>query len=192
MLKIISLHTIKQIFETEAKIPLSAMAKITYISCLSYWFEDMPADLDSNTGFDVVIAQMKTLNHFTELQAAGLVQINPDTVTFYNVWNRHIDKTLLNKPSPEVYLGLHEQKPANEYEKDLLASRNAFDLLGMRHKLSDKQIEDLMKEFVKEQDAVGNKYYHAGDCISHCLRWVGKKAPTMGKSNVGGGKNVWN
>ncbi len=85
MLKIISLHTIKQIFETEAVNTLSPMAKMSYISCLMYWFEDMPADLDSTSGFDIVQAQIKSFekNHryFMEMELAGLVKITTGTAT---------------------------------------------------------------------------------------------------------------
>ncbi len=192
MLKAISLHTLKQIFETEALAPLSPMARMSYISCLMYYFEDMSMDLDSAQSFNIIKAQVKaydkTLRYFEEMQTAGLVQINDQTITFINHWNRHIDKNLLTKPDPEHHFNGSEPKSATEHLNDLLENKSLFDLIKMHHKLSDEQIKGLIYEFAKEGEVTKTKYYNPARCAEHCFRWINKKAPKMSKVNPGTGK----
>lgn len=193
MLRIISLHTLKQIFETEVRVSLSPMAQMTYINCLMYWFDGMPLDLESANAFDIVKAQMKSYpaneKYFKEMETAGIVQINSETITFFNYWRKHIDKDLLNKPSPEQYLQRSEEKPAREYLSELLVNRSLFDLVGMRHKFPEDKIKELIKEFVQEQDVTKKKYFNPDRCAEHCIRWINKKAPHVPKgTGAGNGK----
>lgn len=186
MLRVISLHTIKQIFETEALTQLSPMAKMSYISCLMYYFEDMPMDLESTNTFDIIKAQIKSYNttqkYFNEMQEAGLVKINQETITFFNHWRKHIDKELLNKPSPAEYLQQSEPKTANDLLPELLKNKSLFELVDMRHKLLPEKIIQLIKEFAKEGEVTKAVYYNPARCAEHCFRWINKKAPQIPKN----------
>lgn len=193
MLRVISLHTIKQIFETESLTQLSPMAKMSYISCLMYYFEDMPLDLESANAFDIIKAQIKSYNttqkYFNEMQEAGLVKINPETITFFNHWRKHIDKDLLKKPTPEQYLNQSEPKLAKELYNDLIQNKSMFELIQMRTKLPEDKIIQYIQEFVKEGEVTKTVYYNPSRCAEHCFRWITKKAPVAPKlTNNPGGK----
>jgi len=185
MLRVISLHTIKQIFETESLTQLSPMAKMSYISCLMYYFEDMPLDLESTNTFDIIKAQIKSYNttqkYFNEMQEAGLVKINHETITFFNHWRKYIDKSLLNKPTPEQYLQQTEPKSAKELQDELFNNKSLFELIDMRHKLPKEKIIQLIKEFIKEGEVRKIVYYNPARCAEHCFQWFNKKAPSQPK-----------
>lgn len=194
MLKAISLHTIKQIFEIEAMQPLSPMAKMSYISCLMYYFEDMPMDLESADAFDIIKAQIKsynsTLKYFTEMQHAGLVKINSETITFFNHWRKHIDKDLLNKPTIAQHFKQEDAKSATQLKPELLKNKSLFDLIGMKHKFSEQKIIELIGEFCQEGEVSKTVYYNPAKCAEHCFRWINKKAPLVSKTVPGTGSKL--
>ncbi len=125
------------------------------------------------------------------MEAAGLVKINFESVTFFNLWRKHIDKDLLNKPTPEQYLQPKEEFPAEHYLNDLLTNKKLFELLGMRHKFTPDKIKELVKEFVQEKEVTKTtKYINADRCAEHCIRWINKKAPHVPKTNSSGAGKI--
>lgn len=181
MLKVISLHTLQQIFEVEAQEKLSAMAKMSYIACLTHYFEDKPATTEFCTGFDIDRKDMKmteaTIRYFNELQDAGLVMLNDRTITFINHWNRHIDKRQVEPTADATLLNLMAYKHVREFEEELLKNEEIFELMDMKHKLKKDAVKKLMTLFIKEQSAVDKHYPNHSSCFLHFISWGAKKAP---------------
>ena len=179
MLKVITLYTIQKIFELEATDTVSQMTKLVYINTLMHYFEDKEATTANCGTFEILKADIKnptrTMKYFYELENACLVVIGENTISFENKWYKYIDKSKLDKISPEEHVAMASAMPGKSFEKDLLGNVNAFDLLGMRHKLSPERISELIKEFIMESAAKNKTYYNAGDCANHCINWFNKK-----------------
>lgn len=190
MLKVISLHTIQKIFEYEVLKPVSALSKLSYINTLIFYFEGKEATVDNCKAFEIPINQVKnpnkTMKYYIELQEAGLVKINDTTISFPNKWFKYIDKNLLDKVTPQEYVGMVGAKSITEFEQNLLKGGSAFELLGMRHKLSTQRITELIREFILEQKTKESVYYSDADVAKHCINWFNKRIPLLPKSQQGG------
>jgi len=179
MLKLINLYTIDKILNEVAEIKLSTTAKFLYINCLTHHFRDKPATTSNSIAFDIFISDIpdfkKLENHFEQLDKAGLIEIQDRRIKFLNHWGQSIDRTLLDKLT-EVSMGT-VSKLASEYKEELLNRQSLYELIGMQHKLSIKQIDVLIETFVKEQDTFEKKYSSFSDCLKHFSNWV-RKTPS--------------
>jgi hypothetical protein len=175
MLKLISLHTINSIFKLDSLIEnLSAKCKVAYIQCLTYHFEDLEPKIINLKGFDIYkkVLNQKSLLLFNELEKAGLVVVNEDTITFINHWNKYIDKSKLDKVQPHEYLALMDYKKATDYKQDILNSGSFFELIQMEFKVDASKVVYLVNRFFNEQNAHEQSYPNYQGASRHCLSWI--------------------
>ncbi len=185
MLKLISLHTINSIFNLDSLISLTAKAKVAYIQCLTYHFEDLEPKIVNLQGFDLHkrVINQKSIVYFQELEKAGLVKINDTTITFVNHWHKYIDKSQLEKVKAHEYLGLMDYKKAIDYKDELLNNQTFCELIQMEFKINAEKVVYLVNRFFNEQNAVEQSYANYQSASRHCLSWIRKEM----KNNSGGG-----
>lgn len=188
MLKQISLYAIKQIFEKEATIKISANSKMCYISCLMHHFDGLPANLDALAGFDLQKRDIKNFarlfNNFLEMSEAGLIKINEHSITFFNHWAKHVDKTRLERANPHEYLGTLNWQKAAEFKENLLKNENLYDLLGIQKGASAQIVKEKIDLFIKEQTAVEKMYPNLTECTKHFINWFNKTVPAATKNSL--------
>jgi hypothetical protein len=177
MLKLISLYTINSIFNLDSLIILSAKAKIAYIQCLTYHFEDLEPKIVNLQGFELNkrVINQKSLVYFQELDKAGLVKLNDNTITFINHWHKYIDKSQLEKVKAHEYLGLMDYKKAIDYQEELLNNQTFSELLQMEFKIDKDKVVYLVNRFFNEQNAVEQSYANYQSASRHCLSWIRKE-----------------
>lgn len=185
MLKHISLHTINSIFNLDSLFSLSAKAKVAYLQCLTYHFEDLEPKMVNLQSFELQkrIVNQKSIVYFQELEKAGLVKINENTITFINHWHKYIDKSSFEKVKAHEYLGLMDYKKANDYKDELLNSDSFSELLQMEFKIDRQKVVYLLNRFFNEQNAIEQSYANYQSASRHCLSWIRKEM----KNNSGGG-----
>ena len=185
MLKLFSLHTLNSIFNQDSLISLSAKAKIAYIQCLTYHFEDLEPKIINLQSFELHkrVVNQKSIVYFQELEKAGLVIINESTITFINHWHKYIDKSQLEKVKAHEYLGLMDYKKANDYKDELLKSDSFSELLQMEFKIDKDKVVYLLNRFFNEQNAIEQSYANYQSASRHCLSWIRKEM----KNSIGGG-----
>lgn len=185
MLKHISLHTINSIFNLDSLFSLSAKAKVAYLQCLTYHFEDLEPKMVNLQSFELQkrIVNQKSIVYFQELEKAGLVKINDDTITFINHWHKYIDKSSFEKVKAHEYLGLMDYKKANDYKDELLNSDSFSELLQMEFKIDRQKVVYLLNRFFNEQNAIEQSYANYQSASRHCLSWIRKEM----KNTSGGG-----
>lgn len=174
MLKHISLYCINQIFETEALVKISPKAKVAYIQCLIFHFEDLEPSHENTEAFDILKTRVKprSIPLFEEMAQAGLVQISEKWITFINLWNNHIDKTSFKRVTPTEFMAISGYKPAKEYMADILSNESFYDLAAMQFKLSKEKITELIQLFFKTQEAHQQPYPNYTAASRHCLGWI--------------------
>ena len=184
MLKLFSLHTLNSIFNQDSLISLSAKAKIAYIQCLTYHFEDLEPKIVNLQSFELHkrVVNQKSIVYFQELEKAGLVIINESTITFINHWHKYIDKSQLEKVKAHEYLGLMDYKKAIDYKEELLNNQTFSELLQMEFKIDKDKVVYLVNRFFNEQNAVEQSYANYQSASRHCLSWIRKEM----KNNSGG------
>ena len=177
MLKLFSLYTINSIFNLDSLIILSAKAKIAYIQCLTYHFEDLEPKIINLQSFELNkrVINQKSLVYFQELDKAGLVKLNEDTITFINHWHKYIDKSQLEKVKAHEYLGLMDYKKAIDYQEELLNNQTFSELLQMEFKIDKYKVVYLVNRFFNEQNAVEQSYANYQSASRHCLSWIRKE-----------------
>jgi hypothetical protein len=177
MLKLFSLHTLNSIFNLDSLIILSAKAKIAYIQCLTYHFEDLEPKIINLQSFELNkrVINQKSLVYFQELDKAGLVKLNEDTITFINHWHKYIDKSQLEKVKAHEYLGLMDYKKAIDYQEELLNNQTFSELLQMEFKIDKDKVVYLVNRFFNEQNAVEQSYANYQSASRHCLSWIRKE-----------------
>lgn len=185
MLKHISLHTINSIFNLDSLFSLSAKAKVAYLQCLTYHFEDLEPKMVNLQSFELQkrIVNQKSIVYFQELEKAGLVKINENTITFINHWHKYIDKSSFEKVKAHEYLGLMDYKKANDYKDELLNSDSFSELLQMEFKIDRQKVVYLLNRFFNEQNAIEQSYPNYQSASRHCLSWIRKEM----KNTSGGG-----
>ena len=185
MLKLFSLHTLNSIFNQDSLISLSAKAKIAYIQCLTYHFEELEPKIVNLQSFELHkrVVNQKSIVYFQELEKAGLVIINESTITFINHWHKYIDKSQLEKVKAHEYLGLMDYKKANDYKDELLKSDSFSELLQMEFKIDKYKVVYLLNRFFNEQNAIEQSYANYQSASRHCLSWIRKEM----KNSSGGG-----
>lgn len=174
MLKHISLYCINKIFETEALVKISPKAKVAYIQCLVFHFEDLEPSHENTEAFDILKTRVKprSLPLFEEMAKAGLVQINDKWITFVSLWQKHIDKSAFKRVTPTEYMAISGYKPAEEYMADILSNQSFYDLTGMQLKLSKERTTELIQLFFKTQEAHKQPYANYTAASRHCLGWI--------------------
>ena len=177
MLKLFSLHTLNSIFNQDSLISLSAKAKIAYIQCLTYHFEDLEPKIVNLQSFELHkrVVNQKSIVYFQELEKAGLVIINESTITFINHWHKYIDKSQLEKVKAHEYLGLMDYKKAIDYKEELLNNQTFSELLQMEFKIDKDKVVYLVNRFFNEQNAVEQSYANYQSASRHCLSWIRKE-----------------
>jgi len=176
MLTVINLYTIDKILNEEAEVKLSPLAKMLYIGCLTHHFKNKKPTVASAVAFDMFMNDIpdytKYEKLFQELHKAGLVVIGNTEVRFNNCWGKHIDRSKLDKVSPEEYVAGFTFLPASKYKEEMLKSQSLVELTLMKNKITRKQFEALLELFVKEQDTFEKKYTGYTDCARHFSSWI--------------------
>ena len=194
MLAIITLNTIDKIFTEVAEVPLSAMAKMLYINCLTHYFRDRPPTTVDANAFGLAIGEIpkyeKLLPHFRELDRAGLIKIELTEVRFLNCWNKYIDKSRVSRVSPETFLGNYAPQDTASFKKELLAQEITFENIQMKYKIDRKRVEELIDIFFKEQDFVKKKYSNFSDCAGHFWNWLPKHVAAAGSASAKSGREI--
>lgn len=185
MLKHISLYCINQIFETEALIKISPKAKVAYIQCLIFNFEELEPSHENMEAFDILKTRVKprSLPLFEEMAKAGLVQISDKWITFISLWKNHIDKSAFRKVSPTEYMIMSGYKPAEEYKDDMLKNESFYDIVGMQLKLSKERTTEMIQLFFKTQGAHEQSYPNYNAASRHCLAWIHKQVVPIRYNN---------
>ena len=94
--------------------------------------------------------------------------------------------------------GAITKKHVKEFEADLYSSDKLMELSELKHKMSKKETQAMLKVFIIEQQTKDAQYKSAADVMSHFIAWMGKKTtistittdaeknsnkPTVGKSS---------
>jgi|688.fasta_scaffold593076_2 hypothetical protein len=185
MLKLISLYTINKIFSVDSLINnLNPKCKIAYIQCLTYHFEDLEPKIVNLQSFDIPkkVINIKSMELFKQLEQAGLVIINDNSLTFVNHWHKYIDKSQLEKVKPHEYLGLMDYKLANNFKNDIINSGSFCELILMEYKIDRDKVVYLINRFFNEQNTHEQSYPNYQAASRHCLSWIKKEL----KNNQGG------
>ncbi len=194
MLTVINLYTIDKIFNEDAEFKLSPTAKMLYINCLTHHFKEKKPTVLGAVAFSIFINDIRDYHKFErlfqELHKAGLVIIGTTEIQFQNHWGKHIDRSKLDKVSPEEYVAGFSFELASKYKEEILGHTSLFELTQMKHKVSKKQIEDLLDLFVKEQDTFGKKYNGFSDCVKHFTYWIPNNLSKTQNENVKTGAKV--
>ena len=176
MLTVINLYTIDMIFADCGDVKLKPLTKMLYINCLMHHFRDKKPTVANAVAFSIFISDIPNYDTyekmFQELHKAGLVIIGISDVRFENVWGKHIDRTKLDKVSPQEYVAGFSFAKASGFKEDMLKSDSLIELLQMKYKISRKQIETLISLFIKEQDAFEKQYSSYADCTKHFTYWI--------------------
>lgn len=188
MIDLISLRTLNSIFNIESLFKLSPKASLAYIQCLIYHFEDLEPKIVNLKGFDIKknVINKKSIYLFLELEKAGLLKVNEESITFINHWAKYIDKSKLEKVQPHEYLALMDYKKAISYKEDLLNSGSFLELIQMEFKIDQDKVECLINRFFNEQSAHHQSYPNYQGASRHCLSWIKKelkKTSTIGIIN---------
>jgi hypothetical protein len=175
MLTVINLYTIDRIFE-EAEVKITPLAKMLYINCLMHHFRDKKPTVTSAVAFDLFMNDIPDYKRyeklFEELHKGGLVIIGDTRVSFNNLWGRHIDRSMLEKVSAEEYVAGFQFKLASGFKDEMLKNGALTDVIKMKNGISQKQYEELLELFIKEQDAYDKKYSGYTDCVKHFSYWI--------------------
>lgn len=178
MLKLITLHTIKSIFDN-ATCEVSSLSKMIYVNCLIHHFGDLEPIEENSVGFELSDEEVKFekfKKNFQELKKAEIVNIGFDCyITFYPLWNRYIDKTLIEKKKVVVD------------EKEIFAhlSNEMFlDIVCIKNKISVQYAKVLIQKFAMEQLALNKKHFSESDCKKHFLNWVKYNIVEQGHNKV--------
>jgi len=170
MLKMISLHTINEIFKENDCNTLSIKSKMLYINILTHHFKDLRATTENQSAFSLLIKDIPHFkiwhDNFKALESKNLVSIDDNSVHFLNAWGQHIDRSKLDLEEKE------NNNRYEEYKKILHDSQSMLELSMMKHKLSKPRIFKLIDEFIKEQEAFFTLYKSERECVKHFHFWI--------------------
>lgn len=169
MLSVITLHTIKMIFDNDAQTKLSASDKMFYINCLMHHFEGMPKTLQGSFAFELSKDSFGDFKKFegciNRLSESGLVQKKESSVFFVNVWGKYLD--LQQLPKEEKLF-----KQTSEFRDKLINEEMKY-LLSTKYgtALTIDRVKSLANLFCKEQDLVQSTYENERDFKKHFIAW---------------------
>jgi hypothetical protein len=183
---------LNQIFE-QSKTKIGGMAKMVYINCLMYHFESLDASQENAQSFDIYDVELdyaKYERHFVELHKAGLIQIREKSIHFINHWGQLINRTELDAPNPDRYVGDLPYHGINQYEERMKTSAILIEQCQRQHKLSKQQVENALNDFIQEQIAITKTYIDYQACSQHFYFWLGKKAQIIKSSKPASSNNI--
>lgn len=176
MLTVINLYTIDKIFNEDAEIKLSTMAKMLYVNCLTHHFKSKTPTVSNAVAFDIFKNDIPNYNKyeriFEELHKAGLIVVGINAVSFINCWGKHINRSLLDKVSPQEYVAGFQFQSPEQFKEELQKNQTLRELTAMKYKISSRQLEALIGLFVTEQTTFDKKYHNFADCIKHFTYWI--------------------
>lgn len=176
MLTVINLYAIDKIFAECSEVKLKPLTKMLYINCIMHHFRDKKPTVANAVAFSMFVNDIPNYDiyekMFQELHKAGLVVIGLSEIRFENVWGKHIDRSKLDKVSPQEYVAGFTFSKASGFKDEMTKSDSLIELLQMKYKISRKQIEALIPLFVKEQDNFEKQYSSYADCIKHFTYWI--------------------
>lgn len=188
MLKLITLHTIDEIFK-EVQCPLGALEKMLYLNCIVHHFRNLEPTSSNSVAFDIPTTEIPNYTtyerQFKELEKAGLVEVNPFSIHFINHWGAKIDRTQLRQ-TKSGFMGDLPVENAEQLKKELVENEYMYELMAMKHKFSREDYIRLIDMFIAEQMAVSKKYANLNDCFKHFMFWIPlqkNRMPNEKKSN---------
>lgn len=188
MLTVINLYVIDKIINEVAECKLSNNAKMLYINCLTYHFKNKKPTVANAVAFEIFKNDIPSYNKyertFEELHKAGLVIVGMNAVSFNNCWGQHINKSLLDRVSPQEYVAGFQFQTPEQFKEELLNSQMLYELTSMKYKVSKRQLELLIDLFVKEQTTFDKKYNNFADCIKHFTYWIPHNTDKAPKENI--------
>jgi hypothetical protein len=194
MLTIINLYTIDKIFSEETDVNLSAEAKMLYVNCLIHHFRGKTPTVANAIAFSMLIGDMPKYKKFErlffELHKAGLVVVDSMEVRFENHWGKHIDRSKLDKVSPDTYVAGFALHRASHFKSDMLAHERLYELMAMKHKATKRRVEAMIDLFVKEQDTLDKTYTSFSDCVKHFSSWFPYNLPKSQNEHVKAGGKI--
>lgn len=183
MLTVINLYVVDRIFNEEAEFKVSSLAKMLYLNCLTHHFKEKKPTVISAVAFSIFINDIKEYvrfeKTFQELHKAGLVVIGEKEVSFHNLWGKYIDRSKLDKATPDEYVAGFVFQKASFFKEELLKSGILIETARMRYKVDEGQITELLNLFVMEQDSVEKTYSNYSDCAKHFSNWIPKSIARM-------------
>jgi hypothetical protein len=174
MLKIISLWTIQKILEPHKK-SLGAHAQMIYINCLIFHFQNLEPIESNSVAFEISKLELKFNNYVSQyknLSDVGLIEIKPTSVMFYNIWSKHIDKSLYTAKNNTF--GEYVQKELNSYVDDFKSATNVKELCMRTYKISLTEYERLQTFFIEEQIGLQKTYPDLKSVANHFYNWIKK------------------
>lgn len=193
MLTVINLQVIDNIF-SELEIKLSSMAKMLYINILTHHFKDKKATVVNAIAFDIFKNDIPNYNKyivfFEELHKGNLVNIGNDRISFFNCWGKHINRDLLDKVTPDVYVAGFQFQTPSQFKEDLKTNVGLHELCAMKNKISIKQVTDLIDLFIKEQVTFDKKYTSFADCVKHFTYWLPNNINKTTNENIKSNKKL--
>lgn len=187
MLTVINLYTIDKIFSEEAEFKVSPLAKVLYINCLIHHFKEKKPTVVGAVAFSIFINDIKDYAKFErlfqELHKAGLVIINETEVAFQNVWGKYIDRSKLDKATPDEFVAGFVFQKASFFKEEMLKSDMVYETVKMKYKIGEGEVTELLNMFVMEQDSMEKTYSNYSDCVKHFYNLLAKSIAKM-KSEV--------
>lgn len=174
MLRIISLWVIQRVFDS-SKIKLGAKSQMFYINCLMHHFKDLEPLEENSMAFELskqALKYDKFQISINELSEAGLIEIRKNSVLFYNLWGKYIEKSNF---TPKVdLLQKITTKNVIDFEEDLNNSTRLKEHCMKVYKINQVEYERLLKFFIEEQTALESQYQDMKHISSHFYNWVSK------------------
>lgn len=180
MLDLITLNTLEKIFEERLMHKITPSAKTLYQNCLVYHFKSKPATEKNSRSFHIFKGDVKNYakfeETFKELENAKLVTINAQTIEMHNNWGQYIDRLQLQENENNQNTETTLQK-ADYFFEQLTTNQTLIDVTGMKHRLKQEVVKQMIELFVSEQKAIGTKYAKSEECAKHFIYWVTYNIP---------------
>lgn len=183
MLTIINLFVIDKIFNEESEFKLSSSAQSLYLNCMIHHFKTKKPTMLGAVAFSIFINDIKNYSKFEkvfqELHKAGLVIISEKEVAFQNLWGKYIDRSKLDKATPDEIVAGFTSHKASFFKEEMLRSSILIETAQMKYKIDEGQITELLSLFVMEQDSFEKTYGNYSDCAKHFSNWIPKSIAKM-------------
>ena len=131
----------------------------------------------------------KYKKYLQELHKAELIVIGPKTITFLNVWGKYIDRTQLEKVSPDEYVAGFNFSSIQQFVADLESNELLHETCAIKYRIKTEQVVKMLPLFISEQMAFDKKYSGWSDCAKHFTYWLGKNLNAVEVKKGGSSKN---
>lgn len=168
MLELISLGIIDKIFNGKN---INAHAKMFYINCLIYHFRELEPIIDNSNAFSI---DKKTIqyNKFKEiiriLENNELIEINNDSILFYNKWSKYININLYYSKEQDIL------KDIDSFKNELISNESLLNVVAMQNSIKKELANGLLETFIAEQKVTDKRYYSYSDVSRHFIAWAKK------------------